>query len=134
MLKKKTAILFISLAYAILLGHNIIPHHHHDPKEYFTVHQDTDHHHDVDSDDDGLNHLFFHFTHSVEDFSFTSSHNITNTFSKQQLSFITLLHDDLVLDNFVCRAVLDKPPADHLIYISPISHPSGLRAPPSTFI
>ncbi len=139
MLKKRTAILFLTLAYAILLGHNIIPHHHHDhdhhaTKHHDTDHHDTDHHHDDDADNDGLNHLFAHFTHAADGFSFLTNHNITNTFFKQQLSLVAVLPDNFSLDDFLIPPLLDKPPAEHLVYISPHSHPSGLRAPPATFI
>lgn len=134
MLKKRAAILFLTLAYAILLGHNIIPHHNHDHDEHLTEHHDTDYHHHDNEDTDGLSHLFAHFTHAPEGFSFLTNHNITNTFSKQQLSLVAVLPDNFSLDEFLIPPLLDKPPAEHLIYISPHSHPSGLRAPPATFI
>ncbi len=134
MLKRRTAILFITLAYAILLGHNIIPHHHHDHDDHLTEHHDTDHHHDDDTDTDELNHLFAHFTHVADGFSFLTNHNITNTFFKQQLSLVAVLPDIFSPDGFFTAPLLDKPPAEHLVYISPHSHPSGLRAPPATFI
>jgi hypothetical protein len=134
MLKKRAAILFLTLAYAILLGHNIIPHHHHDHDEHLTEHHDTDHHHDDNADNDGLNHLFAHFTHAADGFSFTTNHNITNTFSKLQLSLVAVLPDNFALDEFLIPPLLHKPPAEHLIFISPHSLSSGLRAPPATFI
>lgn len=133
MLKKKTALLFLTLAYAILLGHNIIPHHHHDNPKKLSENHETDHH-DHDTDNDGLSHLLSHLIHSAAGYTFPATHNITNTFFKQQFSFVAVLPDNYSLDEFLIPPLLHKPPAEHLIYISPHSHPSGLRAPPATFI
>lgn len=129
MLKKRTAILFLTLAYAILLGHNMIPHHHHDSIEELTEHHNSDHH-DHDTDDNLLGHLLSHIIHSADCFTFPANHNITNTFSKQQLSFVAVLPDNFSLDEFPIPPLPDKPPTEHLLYISPHALPSGLRAPP----
>ena len=134
MLKKRTAILFLTLSYVILLVHNIIPHQHHDHVEHLTEHHDTDHHHDDEADNDGLNHLFAHFAHVDDGFSFITAHSIINIFSKQQLSFLTVLPDIFSLSEFLLPPLLDKPHAKNLIYISPHSHLYGLRAPPSILI
>ncbi len=131
MLKKYTAILMMFTAYAILLGHNIIPHHHHDHDEHLTGQHNTHHNHDDGEDNDGLNHMFSHFTHAADGFSFTPNHNISNTFSKLQLSLVAVLPDNFALSNFDIPPLLGSPPAEHLIYISPHSHSSGLRAPPA---
>jgi hypothetical protein len=131
MLKKRTAILLLTLAYAILLGHTLISHHHHDTDHDLTEHHQTNHHHNDDQEDEGLNHLFSHFTHSADGFTFTSTHNINNTFSKQLLSFVAVLPDNFFLDEFLIPPLLRKPPAEHFIYISPHSLSSGLRAPPA---
>jgi hypothetical protein len=134
MLKKYLAILMMFTAYAILLGHNIVPHQHHDHDEHFTEDHHTDYHPDDDADDDGLNHLFAHFNHAADGFTFTTSNNIGNIFSKLQLTFVALLPDNFLLDEFLIPTLPDKPPKEHLVYISIHSHPSGLRAPPATFI
>ena len=131
MLKKYTAILMMTVAYAILLGHSIIPHHHHDHDHDVTEHQHTDHHQDNNTDSEDLNHLFSHFTHSADGFHFTTSHNLTNTFCKQQHSVVAVLPDNFHIDKFLIPPLLHKPPAEHLIYISPHSHSKGLRAPPA---
>ena len=131
MLKKYTAILMMTIAYAILLGHSIIPHHHHDSKHDLIDHQYTDHDHHNDADSEDLSHLFAHFAHSADGFIFTTAHSITNTFCKQQLSGAALLPDNFHIDKFLIPPLLHKPPAEHLIYISPHSHSKGLRAPPA---
>ena len=136
MLKKYTAILMMTVAYAILLGHSIIPHHHHDSEHDLIEHhhsdyQHTDHNHHNDADNKDLSHLFAHFVHSADGFIFTTSHNFTNTFCKQQLSVLAVLPDNFLIDKFFIPPLLHKPPAEHFVYTSPHSHSKGLRAPPA---
>lgn len=133
MLKKYTAIIFMTVSYAILLGHSIIPHHHHhDPKE-LTEHHDTDHQHDGSHQDEGLNNLFSHFLHSADPFTATASPTITNIFFKQQLSFIAVLSENFSFSELHLSPLIHKPPAEDPIFISTHSLSSGLRAPPATF-
>lgn len=132
MLKNNAAIFFISLAYAILLGHNIIPHHHHDSAQEIAEHHNSNHNHEEESN--VLSHMLSHFIHSADGFTYPVNHNISNTFSKQQLSFVAVLPDNFTLDEFLIPSFRFKPTAEHLFCISPHSHPSGLRAPPATFI
>ena len=131
MLKKNTAILMMTLAYAILLGHSTIPHHHHDNEHDLAQHHQTDHHHDGDENGKDPSHLLSHLIHLDDGFTFTISNNITNTISKKQLSVVVLLHNDFSIPKFHIPPLLHKPPAEHLIYISPHSLSSGLRAPPA---
>lgn len=119
-------------AYAILLGHNIIPHHHHSTEHELAEHHHTHHSHDGDEEGKDLSHLFSHFIHSAEGFIFTSSNNIT--LSKLQLLLVAVLPDNFSLDEFLIPPLLLKQSEEHHVYISPHSHPSGLRAPPVTFI
>lgn len=132
MFKKFTAILIVSFAYAILLGHNIIPHHHHDSAEEIAKHHIT--HHDHDSEHEGLGNLLSHFVHSVDSFTLPANHIIINTFSKQLLSFVGVLPNNISLNNFLIPPLLHNFFAEQIFYISPHSHPNGLRAPPTTLI
>ena len=75
MIKKKVSILFLTLAYAIQLVHNIVPHHHHDHEELLTEHQRTEPHLDDDIDTDGLVHLLAHFPHAADGFFITTPQN-----------------------------------------------------------
>ncbi|MCY7410910.1 MAG: hypothetical protein LH473_11605 [Chitinophagales bacterium] len=133
MLKKFTAILLMTVACAILLGHNIVPHHHHDNDHNATEHHHTHHHHDDDTDREDLNHLFAHFTHSADGLNFTTSHHLTNTFSSRfnSGSVVAILPDNFGIIKLFIPPLLQKSSAEHLIYISPHSLSSGLRAPPA---
>ncbi len=132
MLKKHIAILMMFIAYAIMIGHEIVPHHHHHNVEEVAEHH-TDHHHHS-TDDGGLSHLLSHFIHSADGFTFSPNHKITNNFSKPQLSFVALLPDNFAFDEFLTTSFQNNPPEEHFVYISPHSHPSGLRAPPAAII
>jgi hypothetical protein len=131
MLKKRATILFLTLAYAILLGHNIIPHHHHDTEHDLTEHHQTSHNHDSEKDSEDLSHILSHFIHSSDGFTFTVNHNISNTLSQQLFLLFAVLPDNFSVDEFIIPPLLHKPPAEHFIYISPHSLSSGLRAPPA---
>ncbi|MDZ4844761.1 MAG: hypothetical protein SH857_04340 [Chitinophagales bacterium] len=130
MLKKYTALLFFTIAYALILGHNIIPHHHHDSNHDLAEHQQLHQEHD-DNHEDGLNHLFAHFVHSGDAFTFTTNHNINNVFSKQLFLMAVALSDNFSLDRFSVLPLVFSPPEKQVIYISPHSLASGLRAPPA---
>ena len=138
MLKKYTAILCMTIAYAILLGHSIIPHHHHQDHEHeLTEHhhsshpQADHHHHDNDADSEDLSHLFAHFIHSTEGFVLTTNPSISSTFSKQLLSIIAVLPGNFLLSIFDIPPLLDRPPAEHLHYSFFYTCTFGLRAPPA---
>lgn len=131
MLKKHTAIVLMITAYAILLVHNMVPHHHHDSVHDLTEHHHADHHQDNQEDTEGLNHLFSYLTHSTEGFTFSANHHISNTLTKQLFSMVTVIPGNYSPDKFLIPPLLHKPPAEHFIYISPHSLSSGLRAPPA---
>lgn len=133
MMKKNTVVLFLILAYAILLGHNIIPHHHYHADHDLTEHHHTDHHDDSDGDEDSddFNHLFSHFIHSADGFTIANNHKRTNTFAKQWILIVAVLPNNFSFGSYTIPPLLDKPPARHLSYISPHSLSSDLRAPPA---
>lgn len=132
MLKKRTAIVFLTLAYAILFGHDIIPHHHHPNLKELSEHHSTHQNHETDSE--GISHLLSHIFHSAEGFTFSPLHAIAKTFSKQQPSFDVVLTGIFSFDTFPSLPFLYQLVAEHPSYISPHSYPCGLRAPPAIFI
>ncbi|MBP6334667.1 MAG: hypothetical protein KA444_04270 [Bacteroidia bacterium] len=133
MLKRYAPIFLLTLAYAILLGHNIVPHHHHDSKHELTEHHHSHHQHGEDEGMD-LSDLFSHFVHSSDDFMFTAGHSFSNNVSNQMLSFDFILPDEILFTAIFVPLFRHKPPAELPIYYSPHSHSCGLRAPPSSFV
>lgn len=143
MLKKRAAILFITLAYAILLCHNFVPHQHytkdfHQSKIHDHHHHSgqslTKHHHNdqpsVGGEDSGNFNLFSHFIHTTGDYASTNNHTISIAFSTLLISVVATLPDSFSFSHYKVPPLRDKPPSCRLIYHSAQSLPSGLRAPP----
>lgn len=131
MLRKRIALFVLTVAYAILLGHNIVPHHHHDTDNNLTEHHHNDHHDNDKKDSNDSNQFYSHFIHANDGLTATNNHNLTNTFSKRWISIVATLSNNFSFGNHTIPPLLDKPPSKQLIYISPHSLSSGLRAPPS---
>ncbi len=129
MLKKLLISFIFFTAYAVVLAHNIIPHH--DENETATEqHHDKDHH--DDNIDNGLGHLFSHFQHVGTSNQFISTHQITSV--KQS----DILQSDIpciTLFNFKFYGAGEPVPLfypDHPdIYSSSGSSAFSLRGPPS---
>lgn len=134
MLKRYTALLFIGIAYTILLGHSIIPHHHHDNNHDLTEHHQTGHHHDSDEESNDLSHLFSHFIHAADGFTATVNYNFSSTFSKQLFLFSAVLPDNFSLYEFLIPPLLVKSPAENFNYTFLNTCTFGLRAPPAFVI
>lgn len=120
----------MAVAYAILLGHSIIPHHHHDSELELTEHHQTDHHYNEgegSEEGEGLRHILSHFIHSADAFTFVNTLKISSMF----YSVIAILPYNFSFDGLLIPPLLYKPPAEHFIYNSPHSLSSGLRAPPA---
>ncbi len=131
MLKKYIAILFLSISFATLLWHSIIPHHHHDTEQELAEHFETNHHNDSEENSRDFSHHLSHFVHSADDFTIQNTHNINNTFSKQFLSLVAVLPYNYFFDELLIPPLLHKSPSGHFIALSPHSHSSDLRAPPA---
>ncbi|HKR05162.1 MAG TPA: hypothetical protein VJY62_11065 [Bacteroidia bacterium] len=139
MLKKYTALLFLFIAYAILLGHSIIPHHHHDNHHDLAEHHASNHHHTSshhagDGDSEDLSHLFSHFVHPADGFTITTNQSISNTFSKQLVLLVAILPADFLLTPCDIPPLFDRPPSEHLNYSFSNTCTFGLRAPPAFIV
>ena len=134
---------------AFHLGHSIIPHHHHADHHLSEYHQTNHHHnephqtnhhhnehhqanhnHNDENENNGLGDIFSLFVHPTEGIVFTTNHNVSNTFSKELFLIVAVLPDTFYFDKFLIPPLLYKPPLEQLIYFSPHSLSSGLRAPP----
>jgi len=131
MLRKYFSFLLMLIAYTILLGHSIVPHHHHEDNSNLNFHHEHDHDHSTTESEGGLNHLFSHFLHASDELVFTGSYNFQADFSKQLLSVISILPDNLSFISYTLPPLEYKPPADEHIYRTDIKFSFGLKAPPS---
>jgi hypothetical protein len=148
MLKKCTSFLFMAVSYAILLGHSIVPHHHHDPEHKIIGHT-QDHHHAAGKDHDGshhhgashqhgdngasegLGHLFSHFIHPSDGITSSTGQSNTFSFSKQTVTAVVLMPLDIMPDACEVPPLFDRPPAFHRILQFSFDGAFGLRAPPA---
>lgn len=132
MLKKYTAIIFLTVAYTILLGHSIVPHHHHQTLSEAEVHhlyEHTTHNHN-NNETEGHEHSP-HLVHIDfgEDFRNTSSTNFD--FQKQIISLFNFspFTFSLISEANFCLESRHQENT-FFFYSSPHSLSSGLRAPP----
>lgn len=137
MFKKYGSILMLFTALAILLGHNLIPHHHHDFEQSIVEHHHSDDHNHGDQGDGNteneetdFGHLFSNFQHGENGVTFLSSHHLANTLSKQLSPLIAALQDVYVFQNIAVCIRQNAPPYISDYYSSQNFLPSGLRAPP----
>lgn len=151
MSKRNVSIFLLFLATGIILGHSIIPHHHHNHDylnhdHHINNHQHTEHHHGVHADigqhrdhgnedknndeSDGLNHLFSHFIHHDAGLSLCPSYNYNHSFLKQLLSSDLMQSSFSFIEHFTLQ-IRPQRPSQHFVYISPHFLSTGLRGPPS---
>jgi len=136
MLKKYFSILMMFIAVAIMLGHNIIVHHHHDIKHSqisHHSHSNNDHHqHDNDKEDENEDwkHIFAGLQHGADGIicltSKTASNNIVKLIPKFKVLNVTHFNFKQVIIDVRQSA----PPFISDYYNSQNNLPSGLRAPP----
>lgn len=118
-----------------MLGHNVVPHHHHDV-EHHSEHHHSDNHHDHDSEDEesDFGHPFSSLQHSDNGITFLNSHNFSNTLSKQLFSLIALLPQSVTFQNITVLVRQHSPPYKFVYRSSQYLFPTGLRAPPTFLV
>lgn len=144
MRKKDFSILMMSIALAIMLGHNVIPHHHHNEQDHHhdfehkkhAHHHDHSHQHGSGNDDNEkseLPDLLAKIQHGDNGITFLSSQHVANPLPIVVASFAAALPVTFFCQKITERARQNSPPYK-LIYRSPqYLLPTGLRAPP-TFV
>ncbi len=131
----------IFTALAMLLGHNFIPHHHHD-FEHSSVehHHSDDHHHGYEGDGNSENeefdfgHLFSHFQHGQNGVDFLSTHHFANSLSKQLSPSAAVLTEVFVFQNSAEFVRQNSPPYKSKYRNLQNFLPYGLRAPPVSIV
>ena len=122
------ALLFFS-AFAVIMAHSVIPHHHH-VDETATEHYDKDHH--DDDNDNGLDNLFSHFQHFSVDNQFASTHQLISVkqidIPQPDISFTTSYNFYFCNTGEPVPILFPDPPD---IYTSSGSAAFCLRGPPT---
>ncbi len=134
MLKKFVSIFMLYSALAIMLGHNVIPHTHHDNEHNKISHHHNDGQHNNDTEDEreGWSHIFLNLQHGAEGLTFLTSVGFADNFSKQITTFTTPCISNFIFNQEVIEVRQNAPPYIDDYYNSHSFLPSGLRAPPST--
>lgn len=129
----------ISIALAILLGHNFIGHHHHDKEQIAFDHSHADdHHQDNEGEDDekdfDLSHILSHLPHEGSDVTFLKGQDYSKKQLKQLLPSVALVQPIFSFDYLLVFERQNAPPYKVVYFNSHYYLPSGLRAPPSFII
>jgi hypothetical protein len=127
MFKKYISLSLAMVAYAILMGHSIIPHHHHDDLQDLKEHHQTNHHHDENEDNKDLSHIFSHFIHSADGFTLIIKHSNSKVF----IPLVAVLPNNFSVDEILIPPLLYESRTEFLDCLFSIACTFGLRAPPS---
>jgi hypothetical protein len=132
---RKTLIFFTLLsAYLMLLGHDLIPHHHHGdhPSAEHHQHDDYDDYHDENSDDDheGWPETFSHFAHTPYS-SAAETLVITAPVKQTPVQAIIFLADPLQLHCLKAIPAKHHPPDEERCHSLLLVESLPLRAPPA---
>jgi len=135
MIRQNISIFFLTLAHMILLGHSILPHHHHDSLDNYSNHsKDCGHHHDNNHQSDWYHseNIFSLIPHGQEGLECIICPHLDQPIQKQFFIFESyLLVENEQQQNFL---ILKQ---DFLIYTTSFYAiksellPDSLRAPPS---
>jgi hypothetical protein len=143
MLKKIVSILMLYSAFALSLGHNLIPHHHHDFEHSEVAHHHSNgdhHHHDTDNTYDSENesedwrHLFSGIQHVTDGLTFLTSHGSMDDVPKETERLNVREVAEVVFGNIVVEVRQNAPPDIFTTYHSNHLLSSGLRAPPVVIV
>jgi hypothetical protein len=134
MLKKVISIILLFTALAILLGHNVSAHEHHDyEKHHLEQHHSDDHSHsdqENESKDFDFRHIFSAFQHGEGGITFLNSQSLSTTFLKQAFTSTAVFSESCVFSRFYTIARQQSPLYKLVCFNSQQNLPSGLRAPP----
>jgi hypothetical protein len=129
-MKRNIAIWFLFLAQTMMLGHNLIPHHHQDPFEslFIKSHQCSHHHHEHPYG--MLESMFSLVPHSEKGMEAIHCTHIDQSVNKQSLSLSAGYIEDIYFRNSYIFLVEVFSDQTEDLESSLKILPSGLRAPP----
>jgi hypothetical protein len=130
MVKRYISLFFLALAQTMMLGHNLIPHHHQDPFESLFIKSHPCSHHHHEHPYGMLESMFSLVPHSEKGMEATHCTHIEQPVSKQNLLFSGILPSEFQLKSTFIILKHSFPP--HSVDFDPHDKilPPGLRAPP----
>ena len=130
-MRKHLGLFFLLLAYVILLGHSIIPHHHHESHSEALTHHDIEHVHDDGHGSTDIGHLLSHLMHADEDFTRVIHKVGSQVFNRSTVIIATIVTDAFCFSLFPDTTFQLKPPDTEVNLSSIYQETSALRGPPS---
>ncbi len=141
MLFKNTALFFLTLAAAILLLHNIVPHTHHHAEHHGKKHHTHPHakvpghahhhHNETTADDNDLADILSGIIHPADGLFFLIGNTNVILLVKQLAITAFLIPEYFSLNEFILSPLLHIPPSEFRECISFYPCTSSLRGPPS---
>lgn len=135
MIKKRIILSLFFIAYAIVLGHDIIPHHHHDDLNSaisISEHDEEFHHIHTDSNEnEGSHNLFSYFNHSAN--KIIVDNEFVLTLSKEKSNFLAFKdffncsREIILIEETNLNAPFENSFKPEVHFVSSF----GLRAPPA---
>jgi len=129
MMKRFSMLLVMCSAYAVLLGHSIVPHHHHETEADLLAHHASAHQHDHDHA--SLPNLLGHFVHAEDVFTSTVSLLLYPSLLKQTPVIVLDFSKILTINGIQNFPYSIEQPPEVNIYCFSNRKSSGLRGPPS---
>lgn len=137
MFGRKIAILFLMIAQVFILGHEFVPHHHHNELSN-QHHEHTSPFHDSDSknhhpDENSLQLALSNFAHSGEQVTFTHSNSTKVVVKKDnvQLKNAVSLSFEIPVNYSFLSKKCTFPPLRQIVYQPPLFGTHSLRGPPT---
>lgn len=137
MFGRKIAILFLMIAQVFILGHEFVPHHHHNELSN-QHHEHTSPFHDSDSknhhpDENSLQLALSNFAHSGEQVTFTHSSSTNFDINKEDLQSDDPFFFDTKFSiwDFATIEKQKFPPLRQIIHQPPLFGSHSLRGPPN---
>lgn len=135
MLRKRLAIVFLAVAQIVILGHNMVSHHHHTDTFYEGQLHHSKSGNSQHVDETPLALAFANFLHAGEQLTFIHAEATTLAVSKEAVHFIKALPVAFKapVNTMVAYQKHTFPPSSQPSYTSPQNRVHKLRGPP-TFI
>lgn len=127
MLKRYVAILLLLIANAIVIGHSMVPHHHHESLTDLAEHHGTSHQHG-EEEEQGLGGLLSHIIHQED--GFTVNLDVNKTFAQPFVALVAAICT-FSLHTEIPPLILHNPYEEHSSYSSPYYLSASLRGPPA---
>lgn len=131
-MRNRFVVIFLLVAQAFLLGHNLVPHHHHD-NDHGALHHGKHEHNSEQHSHHPLELAFSKFIHDGEHIVFTPQHSQQFNAEKKFNPFILCSFTLSTEENAVFKP-RTFPSGDLTVVSTSLYQPNSLRGPPSLLV